>query len=132
MNAPANLPQPERLGPKSQAIADADMTDIDRAYATTIFALMGAPANEMETAFRVSIAKKRDAAMVGVRRASNGAAVILNEVVRMATSAVYSRMPISHLIRINSTLDFVMEAARAVERTEQAEDASYARAQRDG
>ena len=132
MNAPAKLPQPERLGSKSKAIADADLNDIDRAYAATIFTLMGPPANDMETAFRVAIAKKRDAAMVGVRRAGDSASVILSEVVRMATGAVYSPMPVSHLIRINSTLDFVMEAARAVERTEQAETAAYERMQRDG
>lgn len=103
MNAPAQLPQPPRE------------STVEQAYASTIAAFI-TPTDEMDMAVRVAIAMKRDAAATGAGRAGDSAAAILHEVVRIATGTVYAEIPTSRLIRINSSLSFVIEAARAVER----------------
>lgn len=72
--------------------------------------------DEMEMAARVDLAIMRDAAMVGVGRASDQAAVLLHEVSKMAAQAVYAPIPASRLLRVRSALNLTMEAARAVER----------------
>lgn len=72
--------------------------------------------SEMDMAARVDIATIRDAASVGMRRATDSAAVILGEISRLATSAVYAPLPTSELIRIKSALDLAMMAARSIDR----------------
>lgn len=71
---------------------------------------------EMSMAARCDIAVIRDQAAVGMRRATESAAVILGEISRLATSAVYAPMPASDLIRIKSALDLTMLAARSIDR----------------
>lgn len=61
----------------------------------------------------------RDAASIGARRAeSESACVLLLEVARLATHAVYADLPASRLIRIRSALSLTMEAARELERVQ--------------
>lgn len=72
--------------------------------------------DEMEMAARVELAMMRDAAMVGVRRANDSAALMLGEVSRLAMHAVYSSMPTSKLLRLKAALTITMMAAREVER----------------
>lgn len=72
--------------------------------------------NEMEMAARVDIAMMRDAAMVGVGRASEHTATMLHEVSKMAAQAVFAPIPTSRLLRVRAALNLTMEAARAVER----------------
>lgn len=74
--------------------------------------------NEMEMAARVDLAMMRDAAMVGVRRASDSAAILLGEVTRLAMHAVYAPMPASQLIRVKAALTLTMMAARELERVQ--------------
>lgn len=72
--------------------------------------------SEMAMAARCDLAAIRDASAVGMRRATESAAVILGEISRLATSAVYAPMPASDLIRIKSALDLTMLAARSIDR----------------
>lgn len=75
--------------------------------------------DEMEMAARCDLAAMRDAAMVGVQRASDSAAILLGEVARLAMNAVYSPMPTSRLIRLKAALTLTMMAAREVQRVQQ-------------
>ena len=72
----------------------------------------------MEMAARIDIAMMRDAATVGMSRASDSAVVLLGEVSRLAAIAVYASAPASRLIRIRAALGLTMEAARALERVQ--------------
>lgn len=72
--------------------------------------------DEMEMAARCDLAVLRDAASVGAMRAGDSAAVLLSEVTRLATAAVYAPWPASRLIRTYAALSFTVEAARALER----------------
>ena len=75
--------------------------------------------DEMEMAARCDLAALRDAAAAGIGRAGDSAAVLLHEVARLATQAVYAPAPASQLIRLRSALSFTVEAARALERVTQ-------------
>lgn len=75
--------------------------------------------DEMEMAARCDLAAMRDAAMVGVSRASDSAAIMLGEVARLAMNAVYAPIPASRLIRIKAALTLTMMAAREVQRVQQ-------------
>jgi hypothetical protein len=90
-------------------------SDTQRAYAETI-AVFCPDACGAEMLYRVEIAAIRDQSAAGAARASEHAAAILSEVCRMATPAVYAAAPVSRLMRLRATLNFLMEAARAVER----------------
>jgi hypothetical protein len=72
--------------------------------------------DEMEMAARVDLAIMRDAATVGVGRASEHASVMLHEVSKLAAQAVYAPIATSRLLRVRAALNLTMEAARAVER----------------
>ena len=75
--------------------------------------------DDMELAARCDLAAMRDAAMIGVSRASDSAAIMLGEVARLAMNAVYAPIPASRLIRIKAALTLTMMAAREVERVQQ-------------
>lgn len=90
-------------------------TAIERAHAKAISELCPG-CDEMEMAVRVELAMLRDAATVGMARASGAAAPILDQVVRLATYTVHADVPTSRLLRVRSALTFTIEAARAVER----------------
>lgn len=101
MNAPVRLPQPVSTQSPQEAMIAAFLT----------------PRDEMEMAVRVDLVTKRDAAMVGMHRTdSDSAAAILDEVVRVATGAIFAQVPTSRLIRINATLQLAMHTARAFDR----------------
>lgn len=89
-------------------------TVTQRAYRHTINTLCPG-CEELNMAARVDIAMMRDAAMVGVERASEQAATMLYEVVKLATQAVYAPLPTSRLLRIRAACSFIMEAARTVD-----------------
>lgn len=72
--------------------------------------------NEMEMAARVDLAQLRDAAMVGMNRASDNAVPLLHQVSILAAQAVYAQTSTSHLLRVRAALNLTMEAARAIER----------------
>jgi len=110
MNAPANI---------QYASAEVfEQSAAERAHASAI-RVFCPRADDMELAVRCDLAAIRDAASIGARRAkADSSAVILGEVVRMATNGVYAALPVSRLIRLRATLNFTMEAARAVERTQ--------------
>lgn len=75
--------------------------------------------NEWQMSNRIGIAEMRDAASIGARRAeSDSACILLQEVTRLATFAVYADLPASRLIRIRSALSLTMEAARELERVQ--------------
>ena len=94
-----------------------DETVTERAHAHTI--RVHCPGcDDMELAARCDLAMMRDAAMVGVNRAGDSAAVLLGEVTRLAMHAVYAPMPASKLIRIKAALTLTMMAAREIERVE--------------
>ena len=105
MNAPARLPQPIGTG----------LSVEQRAHRHAI-SIHCPNCDEMEMAARVDLAAMRDAATIGIARASDSAAAILAEVSRLATGAVFAPLPASQLIRIRAALSFTMEAARAVDR----------------
>lgn len=71
--------------------------------------------DEMEMAARCDLAAMRDAAGVGMSRASSGAAAILQEVARSATDVIYAPIPCSKLLRIRAALNLAMMAARDLE-----------------
>lgn len=85
-----------------------------RAYRHTINALCPG-CEELNMAARVDIAMIRDIAMVGVDRASEPAATMLYEVVKLATQTVYAPLPTSRLLRVRAACNFAMEAARAID-----------------
>ena len=109
MNAPVNLPQqrPVRI----------DETVAERAHRHSITTHC-ANQDEVEMAARVDLAMLRDQATAGMSRATDSAAVILGEVVRMATGAVFAQLPASRLMMIRSALNLTMEAARMIDRLE--------------
>jgi len=72
--------------------------------------------NEIEMNERVRLAMIRDAAIVGMNHATDSAAVILSEVCKLATQAVYAHAPTSRLLQIRAALEFTIEAARSIER----------------
>jgi hypothetical protein len=75
--------------------------------------------DELELAYRCELATIRDAAIVGSRRAeSDSASLMLGEVCKLATHAVYAEISTSRLIRIKAALTLTMMAAREVERVE--------------
>jgi hypothetical protein len=74
--------------------------------------------DEMELAARCDLATLRDAALVGSRKAGDAASVMLGEVCRLASHAVYAAIPTSRLIRIKAALTLTMMAAREIERVE--------------
>lgn len=67
-------------------------------------------------AARVDIAAMRDQATVGIHRATDSAAIMLGEVVRVAQAAVYAPMPASALLRVRAALTITMMAARQIDR----------------
>ncbi|GGB14928.1 hypothetical protein GCM10011380_00420 [Sphingomonas metalli] len=87
----------------------------ERAYRATI-AVHVPDCDEMSMAARCDIAAMRDQASVGMARATDSAVVILGEVSRMASAAVYADMPTSNLLRVRAALKLTMMAAREVER----------------
>lgn len=107
MNAPANIRAPIVIG-ESEA---------ERVYRHAI-SIHCPNSGEMEMAARVDIAMMRDQAAIGIGRASDSAAVLLGEVSRLATFAVYAQTETSRLLRIRSALKLTMEAARALERVQ--------------
>ena len=109
MNAPANI--------RVARPVSVDPTPEERAYAATI-SIHCPNCDEMEMAARCDIAMMRDLAIRGAVKATASAAIMLGEVARIATSAVYAPLPASQLIRIRSALNLSMEAARAVERVQ--------------
>lgn len=72
--------------------------------------------DETNMAVRVELAMLRDAATVGARVASDSASVILGEIVRLTTGAIFAPIPTSQLLRLNAALTITMMAAREVER----------------
>ena len=105
MNAPANIPQPLRM----------EESDLECAHRKAI-SIHLPNQGEMEMAARVEIAMIRDQATRGAARAGDSAALLLQEVSRLATFAVYAPMPVSKLLRVRSALNLTMEAARSLER----------------
>ncbi|MCW2763372.1 MAG: hypothetical protein JWR85_3573 [Marmoricola sp.] len=71
-------------------------------------------------AVRVELASIRDQAAVGISRATDSAAVLLGEVSRLATFAVYARKPANELFRVKCALVFTMMAARGLDRVTRA------------
>ncbi len=72
--------------------------------------------DDMEMAARVELAMIRDAASAAIPRAGDSAGVVLGEVLRLPTHAVYAPARTSELIRIKAALSFAVEAARVLER----------------
>lgn len=107
MNAPARFPRPIRLDPTPQEVA----------YAAAI-SIHCPNCDEMELAARCDIAAMRDAASVGMAKASDSACTLLGEVVRMASHSVYAPVPASQLIRVKAALTLTMMAAREIERVQ--------------
>lgn len=106
MNAPARI-----------VTSDIFVTAAERAHRRAI-SIHCPNCDDVEMAARCDLAAMRDAAMIGTRRASESAAVLLAEVSRLATSAVYAPVETSRLIRIRAALDLTMDAARALERAQ--------------
>ena len=104
-------------GPQDQRTIRVDETSQEAAYRTAI-SVHCPGRDEMEMAARIDIAMMRDAATVGMSRASDSAVVLLGEVSRLAAIAVYASAPASRLIRIRAALGLTMEAARALERVQ--------------
>ena len=109
MNAPANIYAPEPV------VVDASPRE--RAYAATI-AIHCPGCDEMEMAARCDMAAMRDAACVGMNRASESAATLLNEVSRMAQATVYAPVPFRQLLRVLGVMKLTMMAAREIERVQ--------------
>jgi hypothetical protein len=65
---------------------------------------------------RVDLSDIRDRAVMGIPKATDSAAVLLSEVARLATPAVYAQKTESELFRLWTALDFTLDAARLVER----------------
>lgn len=92
-----------------------DETDHERAMRASIS--MHCPNEDaFSMACRIDIATMRDLAAAGMFRASRGAAVLLAEVSRIATSAVYAPMTPRDLVRTKFALRLTIEAARELER----------------
>lgn len=72
--------------------------------------------DELEMAARCDVAVIRDQATLGIPKATDSAAVILGEVVKLATFSVYAPCSASELIRTKSVLHLGMMAARGFER----------------
>lgn len=106
MNAPANIPQ---------ARVRLDETTTERAHRHVIAPHCSGD-DEMQIAARCDIAAMRDAASIGMARATDDAAAMLAIVSRLAAQAVYADVPASRLIRIKSALTLSMMAAREIER----------------
>ena len=109
MNAPANI--------RTRATIRIDENRIEAAHRHAI-SIHRPNCSEIEMAVRVDLATLRDQATMGIARATDSAAVLLGEVSRLATAAVYASAPASQLIRIKSALDLTMMAARALERAQ--------------
>lgn len=107
MNAPANI--------RVSRPVTVDETPAEVAYRAAI-SLHCPNCDEMEMAARCDLAMMRDAATMGLSRAGDSAALMLGEVSRLATHAVYAPVPASRLIRIKAALTLMMMAAREIER----------------
>ena len=107
MNAPANIRQPRAIR--------VDETPQEAAHRASI-SIHCPNQDEMQMAARVDIATIRDRASAGLSRANDSAAVLLAEIARVGTMAVYAPLPASKLLRIRAALQLTMEAARAMER----------------
>lgn len=94
-----------------------DVTPLHRAYAAAI-GVHCPDCDEMEMAARCDIAAMRDAASVGMAKASESTCVVLAEVSRMAAASVYAPMPFSQLLRVEGMLRLTMMAAREIERVQ--------------
>lgn len=109
MNAPTRIqPDPERI--------EADgWGPIEAAHRASIS--IHCP-NETHIAMvaRVALAMLRDQSSAGLRRCSDETAPILQTVTRLATMAVYSRMPDTKLHLVHGALASLMESARRLER----------------
>lgn len=92
-----------------------DMLPEEEAY-TQAISIHCPNCDEMEMASRVDIAMMRDASVRAMPTVSESAAVLLNEVSKIATHAVYAPLASSDLLRIRFALGLTMEAARGLER----------------
>jgi len=109
MNAPANIPLPQRIR--------LDELPIEATYRHAI-SIHCPNIDEMEMAARVDLAGMRDAAMAGFYRASPSAQSLLREVSNLAMNAVYAPLPTSRLLHIRAALKLTMMAAREIERVQ--------------
>lgn len=106
MNAPAGI--------ITSAIFETEAT---RAYRRSI-SIHCANCDDVEMATRCDLAAMRDSAAAAIGKVSESAAVMLGEVSRLATAAVYAPLPASRLIRIKAALTLTMMAAREIERAQ--------------
>lgn len=88
----------------------------DDAYARAI--RVHCPDDDGTITVRVAIARIRDDAATGIRKAMPEAAIVLDTVVRLAAYSAHAPVPASRLIRILSALTLTMEAARALDRVQ--------------
>lgn len=107
MNAPANI--------RVSAAVRLDETQTEAAHRLAI-SVHCPNCDELEMAARVDLALLRDQSTIGMSRATDSAAVLLGEVSRLATAAVYAPRPASHLLRVVSALNLTMMAARSIDR----------------
>lgn len=105
MNAPAKFP----------AASDLGWSDDMRAHRRTI-SVHCPNCSEIEMAARCRLAALRDNAATGAMRSTDSTAVMLGEVSRLATYAVFAGEPVDKLVRICAALELTMDAARAIER----------------
>lgn len=92
-----------------------DMLPEEAAY-TAAITIHCPNCDEMEMASRVDIAMMRDSSARAAVTASESAAVLLNEVAKIATYTVYAPLSVSDLLRVRFALGLTMEAARGLER----------------
>jgi hypothetical protein len=109
VNAPANIPQARRIR--------MDETAGERAHRRSI-SIHCPNCNEMEMAARCDIAAIRDSATAAIARVSDSAGVMLGEVSRLATQAVFAPLPFERLLRIKGALTLTMMAVREIERAQ--------------
>ena len=87
----------------------------DQAYEATITTFLPG-LNDWQMSVRIELARMRDQALTGVRRADNDTAILLlREIGRVAAELVYAEMPASRLMRAHSGLWLMMQAAQAME-----------------
>lgn len=72
--------------------------------------------DDVELQVRCDLAAIRDRATSGIARATESAGIILGEVARLATHAVYAQRTTSELMRIRIALTQAVDAARSIER----------------
>lgn len=99
----------------AQTTIVAEEDGVDAAYRASI-SIHLPNETELGMSARVALASIRDRSAAGLRRCSDEAAPVLQTVTRLATEAVYARMPDGKLHLVVGALASLMESARRLER----------------